>query len=561
MKKYLFYSFIVATSAMTLASCSSDELEATKSGDQAVVAFNVQTPNSIGSRSYADGLTATNLKYAVYDAQGNHLQAMDGTATMSGLKATVTLNLVTDNKYKVVFWAESPSSPYTIDWDSKTMTYKAGETIKAQDENRDAFYKAEEIEVKGNSEQSVILTRPFAQLNIGTDDIAAAKKSGVDVTETQITVTGVPNTLNLLDGTTSGSEDVTYTYAAIPTGETFPVSHADASKSYDYLSMNYILMSADKATTDVTFKFKASEEHERTYASVPVQRNYRTNIYGSLLTNTADFNVEINPDFETPDYSIEKFNVSTNEELTEALKSDKERIIVNLTSDLTVNLAAWKDLSFGGANTKDIYIQGATGEEKITFNGTNSDWNSVTLANDDAVLNISNIAITNNKTGGTWNADDINFDCKVNLRNVTSDRPIALHADATLENTTIAVNGSAEAYGLWITAQGATVSLKNCTLDMTAHSGDRCIKIADQYYSSPELVTLNVSGTTFKSSKKAAVLVTSKAGADITWGEGNDISGVAKDAQNAVWVDNGSGYGDAVSDFVTVSGCTKIVEP
>jgi len=32
-----------------------------------------------------------------------------------------------------------------------------------------------------------------------------------------------------------------------------------------------------------------------------LQRNYRTNIYGNLLTNTTEFNVEVNPDFDGED--------------------------------------------------------------------------------------------------------------------------------------------------------------------------------------------------------------------------------------------------------------------
>ena len=42
----------------------------------------------------------------------------------------------------------------------------------------------------------------------------------------------------------------------------------------------------------------------RTFTNVPVQRNYRTNIYGSLLTNTTDFTVVIEPAFATTHYNL-----------------------------------------------------------------------------------------------------------------------------------------------------------------------------------------------------------------------------------------------------------------
>ena len=90
-----------------------------------------------------------------------------------------------------------------------------------------------------------------------------------------------------------------------------------------------------------------------------------------------------------------------------------------------------------------------------------------------------------------------------------------------------------------------------------AGKGTQAIKIADQYMTDPQLTNLNVSGVTFKSDKKAAVLVTSTAGADIIWGEGNDISNVAADQTNAVWNDADR---TAAYDLVTVTGCTKYQE-
>ena len=66
--------------------------------------------------------------------------------------------------------------------------------------------------------------------------------------------------------------------------------------------MDYLLVGADKATVDVAFNYGGPQN--RTFTNVPVQRNYRTNIYGSLLTNTTDFNVIIEPAFATTNYNL-----------------------------------------------------------------------------------------------------------------------------------------------------------------------------------------------------------------------------------------------------------------
>ena len=111
---------------------------------------------------------------------------------------------------------------------------------------------------------------------------------------------------------------------------------------------------------------------------------------------------------------------------------------------------------------------------------------------------------------------------------------------------------------LWIQATGQTVTIENCIISgkSSTDNRNRAIKIADEYIDKPKAVTLNVSGTTFSSDSKAAVLVTNTAGATINWGGGNDISGVADDKVNAVW--NDSARTDAI---VNVSGCNVIQEP
>ena len=69
-------------------------------------------------------------------------------------------------------------------------------------------------------------------------------------------------------------------------------------------------------------------------------------------------------------------------------------------------------------------------------------------------------------------------------------------------------------------------------------------------------MTLNVSNTIFKTEEKAAILVKSKAGADIILNNIN-ITEVAADSTNPVWVDAASA---AYYNIVTVTGGTKVQE-
>ena len=305
MKRYLLSTFTIAAAALLVTSCNDEVNNGLKTGDEGTVTFTAQLPSEMGTRAFADGLTAKHLQYAVYEAgQSTPLPVFGdettvvGEAEMNNLKQTVSLKLTTGKTYDVIFWADATTdSPYTFNPASQEVSVDYSK-VNNNSDNCDAFFKKETITVSGNQSVDVKLTRPFAQVNIGTDDFDAAKASGLEVTQTEVVAKAFA-TLNLATGEVADEADRTFTMKAIPTasdGE-FPVAGG-----YKYLSMDYLLVGADKATVDVAFNYGGPQS--RTFTNVPVQRNYRTNIYGSLLTNTTDFNVVIEPAFATTNYNL-----------------------------------------------------------------------------------------------------------------------------------------------------------------------------------------------------------------------------------------------------------------
>ena len=311
MKRYLLSTFTIAAAVLLVTSCNDEMDNGLKTGDEGTVTFTAQLPSEMGTRAFADGLTAKHLQYAVYEAgQSTPLKVFGdettvvGEAEMNNLKQTVSLKLTTGKTYDVIFWADATTdSPYTFNPASQEVSVDYSK-VNNNSDNCDAFFKKETITVSGNQSVDVKLTRPFAQVNIGTDDFDAAKASGLEVTQTEVVAKAFA-TLNLATGKVSDEADRTFTMKAIPTasdGE-FPVAGG-----YKYLSMDYLLVGADKATVDVAFNYGGPQS--RTFTNVPVQRNYRTNIYGSLLTNTTDFNVVIEPAF-SGEFAHEVVSIST----------------------------------------------------------------------------------------------------------------------------------------------------------------------------------------------------------------------------------------------------------
>ena len=357
MKRYLLSTFTIAAAALLVTSCNDEMDNGLKTGDEGTVTFTAQLPSEMGTRAFADGLTAKHLQYAVYEAgQSTPLKVFGdettvvGEAEMDNLKQTVSLKLTTGKTYDVIFWAadNSAKKPYTFDPLTQTVKIKYT-NVYSNNDICDAFFKKETITVSGNQNVDVKLTRPFAQVNIGTDDFDAATIAGLNLTQTQVKATA-GDILNLATGKMEGTEATrTFKMKAIPTADdgAFPVA------GYKYLLMAYIPISDTKETVDMTFGYNGKSTF-RSFTNVPLQRNYRTNIYGSLLTNSVDFNVVIEPAF-SGEFAHEVVSASTFAALKAAVANgqsvDAEKtLVLSGGQSETLNLG---DLSI--SNKNDIW--------------------------------------------------------------------------------------------------------------------------------------------------------------------------------------------------------------
>lgn len=376
MKKVLFSTVAMSALMLMATSCADDQTSDLKAGAESTVTITAQLPGDMGTRAFADGTKATELHYAVYEkgtttrlkvckkADGTKGQP-EGTATMTGLKTTISLQLTTGKEYDFVFWADAPGdNVYTFNSENQTVTVNYANAENNTD-NLDAFFgQKKALKVSGNMSISQELRRPFAQINIGTDDFDAAAAAGYTVSESTIGV-ATYKTLNLLSEEVSEPVTATFVKKPIPTEDSkFSVN----SKDYKYLSMSYVLVPKDKETVDIAFDYTLTN---RTFTNVPVQRNYRTNIYGSLLTNTADFNVVIAPGFNDPDYNHNVITASTQTELATAAQTPNAVIKLKENTTYTLPASVAEGVTFSGDETTVISIPQAIGysDKTIGFSG------------------------------------------------------------------------------------------------------------------------------------------------------------------------------------------------
>lgn len=381
MKKVTIFGMFAAL--MLANSCSDDNNVPQADSSLAQVTFKVSADGAL-TRAISDGTTVDELVYRVFDKNGNPIATLplvkEAAADLSS-GHTVALTLAKGQTYKVAFWAQKAgNTAYTV---NDNMQVAVNYSAANNEKSRDAFFNAVEITVKDDVAQTVELKRPFAQLNVGstTADWDAAVASGAIVTESKVTVKQAATTLNVLDGKVSGAADVNFTYAAKP-GELLKVdADGDGTKEdYEYLSMSYILPNdatdgTQKTLASAEFTFKAASGTEivvkNGLQNLPLQRNYRTNIVGNILSGTTTFTVVVDPAFSTPDHNTTYriAHASTQAEMTAAASQPNTVVKLAAGNSYTLSAAPADGVVFSSddAATTTVRIPAAVTATNVSF--------------------------------------------------------------------------------------------------------------------------------------------------------------------------------------------------
>ena len=321
--KKLVYSIVSLAMAFFCASCQNDKMEPV-SGDGNVT-FELIAPGSVATKAVSDGMKVNEVWYAVYKGETGHDNSFVGGSApmifdkvnMSGKHASLSLNLLQDQNYVMVFWAQvSGAGHYNLgDLRQISLADAYAAATDANDETRDAFYAVYKFSTPVKEVQRVNLYRPFAQLNLATT-VESLTPAGylLDPLKSSVKVTGLSTVFNVLDGTEQVEDagdplDVVYTFktAGIPAESLNPQTVTVNNKVYEkinvkgtdyvYIGMNYLF--APVAGTNVTVEYDIytdkGGEHpvNNTIDNVTVKKNFRTNIIGNLLTSTTDFEIVV----------------------------------------------------------------------------------------------------------------------------------------------------------------------------------------------------------------------------------------------------------------------------
>lgn len=484
MKKILF-SAIAAIGLLLSPGCS-DENEVVSGGNDSLVSFSVGLENGIQTKAISDGTTAKNLVVGVYEnIEGEYVEigalrrniadAFNLTTEDDKPKAEVTYNLVKGKTYSFIFWAQSGSVENSRTEEATPYDLRNLQDIKvsydgatANDENRDAFVGVvKDFTVTGKYEQEVKLKRPFAQLNflVTQEELQAAQAStNFELKRSQITLSQAAQTLhpftNTVENFTDAQTTVTFKPTAIPmlsnefntaNSQTHPkVGAPNTDETYYYLATTYFLVpkAGTERTTLSSVNLKLAND-EGTLAegpgftahTVPVQWNYRTNIYGNLLTADGQFTVEIVPDFNTPDNNQEQpqtVMVATVEEVNAALANGATSVTVQKAPTAEVTLDIPKRFATENEETVELTIPASEHSITISYNNqTNAAPKYVALN----VPNTQNLTINLEYSTVTLNGETYN-----QVTATTWDNTLIVPSGTTIQTLHV-VKGNVEIYG------------------------------------------------------------------------------------------------------------------
>lgn len=369
MNKKLLKSFAAAAMSVLALACAKEQVGP---GEGAMVeaTFSVDVPGvEVSTKGLSDAASVNELVFDAFRTQNDtvSIKGFRQVVAVENGRATIQVKLIKGQNYRFVFWAQKANNGYYNTDNLSHITVDYSKAL-ANDSSLDAFFAKEEVSnVQNPLSKTIILKRPFAQVNYVTKEELG---EGLHIEQSQITVKNALTSFNPLRNKLSGAKDVTFNYNAVPT-EKLLIGGIE----YNYLATAFILAKNDnsKDIVDVEAKFKANKGYSVTVSTpgLPCQRNYRTNVIGNFMSVDGTYNVEIDSAFKgdlQSDYVENALNSGQVVTLTEdySLPEGSEGVAVfsGKTSVLNLNGKRFVNES-GSVNSKSALIV----RGKLTING------------------------------------------------------------------------------------------------------------------------------------------------------------------------------------------------
>ena len=339
---------------LVFAACQSDELANGGRNGEVAASFSVQLPGN-GNNAVTRAATAgdgTSVNRCIMEIYLNDelYSRQIGAIQPDGLTAGFDVRLVTSQTYKFVFWADHVKSVegdaiktdlHYNTADLRNISMQGDYNGSGKDDTRDAFFASLEKLVTNAFSESVELTRPFGQLNIKTEDLASIPDNQK---EEFVPVTAGLSFKNLYTGFNAATGDLLGELTAVAYKAASAVADANGNLTVDYLFAPNTAGGQHLANmTLAVYNAAGGQITTKDLNNIPVQRNYKTNVTGNLLTVDGKVNVMVTPAFSSPALSEKVIEVASVSEVAEALKTNTNVVVTEAPKEAaTISLPKYE---------------------------------------------------------------------------------------------------------------------------------------------------------------------------------------------------------------------------
>ena len=533
---------------LAFTACQSDELANGGRNGEVAASFSVQLPGN-GNDAVTRAATAgdgTSVNRCIMEIYLNDelYSRQIGTIQPDGLTAGFDVRLVTSQTYKFVFWADHVESVegeaiktdlHYNTADLRNISMQGDYNGSSKDDTRDAFFASLEKLVTNAFSESVELTRPFGQLNIKTEDLASIPNNQK---EAFVPVTAGLSFKNLYTGFNAATGNLLGEPTAVAYKAASDVVDANGNLTVDYLFAPNTAGGQHLANMTLAVYNAAGEQiTTKDLNNIPVQRNYKTNVTGNLLTVDGKVNVTVTPAFSSPALSETVIEVASVSEVAEALKTNTNVVVTEAPKEaVTISLPKYE--------SEDVAVSITLPEtsQDITINYTTETGEE--SKNAPKELNITAPSASKIIIEASESTVTLNGQSYTTVEATTADNTLIVESSVTIGTLTLK-KGNVKLYG-----KIATSVSKD-----TGWSGT-IIRCLDNQQSYDNLIADNVSGYTSILIEREASFDASKASdnASATVGKPMKIAANATIAHLKMHVDQA-----AVSPIEIIDGAANVV--
>ena len=533
---------------LAFTACQSDELANGGRNGEVAVSFSVQLPGN-GNDAVTRAATAgdgTSVNRCIMEIYLNDelYSRQIGTIQPDGLTAGFDVRLVTSQTYKFVFWADHVESVegeaiktdlHYNTADLRNISMKGDYNGSSKDDTRDAFFASLEKLVTNAFSESVELTRPFGQLNIKTEDLASIPNNQK---EAFVPVTAGLSFKNLYTGFNAATGNLLGEPTAVAYKAASDVVDANGNLTVDYLFAPNTAGGQHLVNMTLAVYNAAGEQiTTKDLNNIPVQRNYKTNVTGNLLTVDGKVNVTVTPAFSSPALSETVIEVASVSEVAEALKTNTNVVVTEAPKEaVTISLPKYE--------SEDVAVSITLPEtsQDITINYTTETGEE--SKNAPKELNITAPSASKIIIEASESTVTLNGQSYTTVEATTADNTLIVESSVTIGTLTLK-KGNVKLYGKITTSVSKD----------TGWSGT-IIRCLDNQQSYDNLIADNVSGYTSILIEREASFDASKASdnASATVGKPMKIAANATIAHLKMHVDQA-----AVSPIEIIDGAANVV--